>query len=244
MLRRILLSLTLLLVTAYLVVALTAFNRKPEGQVCHSVELVVRDTARNGFISQKELVALLEKKGISPVGRKMDHILTRTLEEELSHHPLVDRVECYKTPSGKVCVEVTQRLPLLRVMPQSGDGYYVDNKGTVMPPQASCVAHLPVATGYIDRALATGALYDFASYLQQDAFWQAQIEQIHVLPDRQVELVPRVGDHIVYLGSLTDYRKKLDRVKEFYRKALNQVGWNKYKRINVEFDNQIICTKR
>ena len=30
----------------------------------------------------------------------------------------------------------------------------------------------------------------------------------------------------------------------FYEKALNRVGWNKYSRINVEFDNQIICTRR
>ncbi|HJC97601.1 MAG TPA: cell division protein FtsQ, partial [Candidatus Phocaeicola merdavium] len=29
-----------------------------------------------------------------------------------------------------------------------------------------------------------------------------------------------------------------------YEKVLSQVGWNKYERISVEFNNQIICTKK
>ena len=42
MLKRILLSIVLLLVIAYLVVAITAFNRKPAGQVCRDMELVIK----------------------------------------------------------------------------------------------------------------------------------------------------------------------------------------------------------
>ena len=48
----------------------------------------------------------------------------------------------------------------------------------------------------------------------------------------------------VYLGKLENFENKLARLKEFYQKGLNQVGWNKYSRINLEFSNQIICTKR
>ena len=62
-------------------------------------------------------------------------------------------------------------------------------------------------------------------------------------PGKEIELVPRVGDHIVYLGKLEHFEDKLDRLKTFYGKALNEVGWNKYSRISLEFSNQIICTK-
>ena len=135
MIKRILLSIVLLLITAYLVMAITAFNRKPEGQVCHDIQLIIQDTAYAGFITQKEVISMLEKKGISPIGKKLDRIRTKTVEKELSKHPLIDRAECYKTPSGKLCVEVTQRIPVLRVMSDNGENYYLDNKGTVMPPQ-------------------------------------------------------------------------------------------------------------
>jgi len=48
----------------------------------------------------------------------------------------------------------------------------------------------------------------------------------------------------VMLPKLDGFERKLERVKAFYERGLNQVGWNKYSRINVEFSNQIICTKR
>ena len=73
-------------------------------------------------------------------------------------------------------------------------------------------------------------------YFAEDSFWNAQIEQIHVLPGKNIELVPRVGDHLIYLGKMAGFEKKLKRVKAFYERGLNQVGWNKYSRINVEFD--------
>jgi cell division protein FtsQ len=57
-------------------------------------------------------------------------------------------------------------------------------------------------------------------------------------------MVPRVGDHIVYLGAPTDISQKLDRLRKFYKYGLSQAGWNRYERISVEFGNQIICKKR
>lgn len=244
MIKRILLSIVLLLVAAYLVVALTAFNRKPAGQVCHDMQLIIKDSVYAGFITKKEVTSMLEKKGISPIGKDLDRIRTKTLEQVLAKHPLIDRVECYKTPSGKLRIEVFQRIPILRIMSSNGNNYYLDNKGIVMPPEAKCVAHLPVVTGNVEKSFAMRDLYKFGVFLQRNSFWNAQIEQIHVLPGGNIELVPRVGDHIIYLGKLDDFERKLKRVKMFYEKALNKVGWNKYSRINVEFGNQIICTKR
>ena len=244
MVKRILLSIVMLVLIAYLVVAVSAFNRKPADQTCRDMELVIKDTAYAGFITKDELKGILQKKGIYPIGKKMGRISTKSLERELSKHPLIDEAECYKTPSGKVCVEVTQRIPILRVMSANGENYYLDNKGTVMPPDAKCVAHRVIVTGNVEKSFAMKDLYKFGVFLQKNSFWNAQIEQIHVLPGKNIELVPRVGDHLIYLGKIAGFEKKLKRVKAFYERGLNQVGWNKYSRISVEFDNQIICTKR
>jgi cell division protein FtsQ len=56
--------------------------------------------------------------------------------------------------------------------------------------------------------------------------------------------VPRVGEHIIYLGRPVNVEKKLQRLEKFYRYGLSVAGWNKYSYINMEFDNQIICKKR
>ena len=85
-----------------------------------------------------------------------------------------------------------------------------------------------------------------------------QIEQINVLADRGIELVPRVGDHVIYIGCLPQnaaaadrdveikefVNRKLERVDKFYRYGLSVAGWDSYSYINVEFDNQIICKRR
>lgn len=89
-------------------------------------------------------------------------------------------------------------------------------------------------------------------------FWKNQIEQINITNDLGVELVPRVGNHIIYIGQLPwgKYKsqidrnvaayvnKKLDRMLKFYKYGLSKVGWNKYSYIDVELDNQIVCTLR
>ena len=85
---------------------------------------------------------------------------------------------------------------------------------------------------------------DFRLFLQENEFWNSQIEQINVLSGNNIELVPRVGDHLIYMGQLNGYEHKLERLKKFYQKVLNEVGWNKYSMINIEFSNQIVCTKR
>ena len=158
--------------------------------MCQDVELVIKDTVYAGFITKKEVATLLEKKGISPIGKDLERVRTKTLERELAKHPLIDQVECYKTPSGKLCIEVTQRTPILRVMSANGENYYLDNKGTVMPPDAKCVAHLAVVTGNVEKSFAMRDLYKFGVFLQKNSFWNAQIEQIHVLPGKNIELVP------------------------------------------------------
>lgn len=244
MIKRILLSIVMLALIAYLVVAITAFNRKPPKQTCRDVELVIKDTTYAGFITKSDIKGILEYKGIYPIGKAMERISTKSLEKEISKHPLIDQAECYKTPSGLICIEVSQRIPILRIMSANGDNYYIDNKGTIMPPEAKCIAHRTIITGNVEKSFAMKDLYKFGVFLQNDQFWDAQIQQINVLPDRTVELVPRVGDHIVYLGKLENFENKLARLKIFYEKGLNQVGWNKYSRISLEFNNQIICTKR
>jgi hypothetical protein len=133
------------------------------------------------------------------------------------------------------------------VIPDGKDGYFVDAQGNIIPNRNSAT-NLVVASGNIDEKYASKELAEFGKFLQMDDFWNNQIEQIYVTKNRKgkrvVELVPRVGDQIVYLGVLDDYEKKLRKLRKFYDRAIGTVGWKKYAQVNLEYDNQIICTKR
>ena len=103
---------------------------------------------------------------------------------------------------------------------------------------------LPVATGYIDRQFAAGELLEVVRVIDRSEFWKAQVEQINVTKDGQIELVPRVGDHLLIIGTADNVESKLDRLMNFYEKGLDNVGWNKYRSISVAYENQVVCKKR
>ena len=60
MIKRILICVVLLLLSAYMVIAVTAFNRKPENRICEGVELVVKDKVDYGFITENGIKSLLK----------------------------------------------------------------------------------------------------------------------------------------------------------------------------------------
>ena len=172
----------------------------------------------------------------------MSDISPRRIEETLQKNPFVEKAEAYKTQSGNVCISIKQRIPVVRVLTDNGENYYLDTHGNMMP-ESRYVTDLIIATGTISPKYAKNTLTRFANHILYDKFWRNQIVQINILEDGSIEIVPRVGEHIAYLGAPVDIEKKLDRLRKFYIYGLNQVGWNKYDYISVEFNNQIICKK-
>ena len=249
---------TCVVVAVYVVLALTSFNNPKETHPqCTKVIINVEDESTNGFLSAGEIKRILERNRLYPYKKRMDDINPRDIEDKLKDSPFVNTAQCYKTKDGCVFVSITQRLPIIRVKNVSGDDYYLDDHGGIMP-NSKYTSDLIIATGYISKWYARRYLSLLAIEIMKDEFWRNQIVQINIRRDLGVELVPRVGDHIVYLGSLPQTKyinrrkamiagfvdQKLDRLRKFYKYGLSQAGWNKYSYIDLEFDNQIICKKK
>ena len=243
MIKKILLLLALVLTAAYLVVAVTVLNGDPVKVVCKGMELTVRDNFEYGLVTQKDIDALLKRKKMYPVGKSADEVNVRAIEDTVAAHPFVKSAQCYLTTGGTVKLDIYQRIPLLRVMTNEGGDYFIDSEGEILATAGRPV-HVAVATGYIDENFARTQLYELAQYIHGDKFWEAQIEQVVVTARKEIELIPRVGSHVLFLGKPGGYNEKFTKLRTFYEKALNEVGWNKYERISIEFTNQIICKKK
>ena len=230
-------------IAVYLLLAITVFN-KPEDKatVCTKVNIHIDDEQTRGLLTPAEVKRLLEKQHQYPLAQPMQFVSTRQMEEVLQANPYVDNVECYKTQNGHVCINLTQRQPVLHVITTAGEQYYVDERGDILP-HGRIGGNLLVATGNFSHNYAQKRLAPVARQILADQFWQRQAEQLNVLSDGTLELVPRVGDHIVYLGAPREVPKKLERLRKFYKYGLSHAGWSRYERISVEFDNQIICKK-
>jgi cell division protein FtsQ len=216
---------------------------RSEKELCRKLIVVIKDSTERSFLREADIVRLLKNHKQYPVDKPLDHVNTEKIEQLIRDNELVSTADVYKTPSGNVKIEITQRHPILRVF-ANGETYFVDNQGVIMPANYRYATRLPVASGNIEKSLATHQLYDFALFLQQNEFWNHLIEQIYVHPDDDVELITRVGDFKIILGSFDDYEEKMDNLKLFYQQAIPKVGWDKYSTINLKYKNQIVCTKK
>lgn len=94
-------------------------------------------------------------------------------------------------------------------------------------------------------------LINFVKLTNDDPFWRDEIVQIAVTredgaptwKEPDIELVPRVGNHTIAIGTLDDAAAKLAKLRLFYDNVLAYEGWDEYKMINIKYNNQVICTK-
>ena len=244
MLKKILSILSVVVLAGYLVYSVMAMtDRHEDTRLCSGVDLHITDSLHFDLIDEEMVLAVLQEHSIDPVGLPLDEIDLDKVEATLLLHPLVGKVQCYKTGGNLLRINLSSKVPLVRVINNRGNDFYVDSKGEILS-QRSLAVQLPVATGYIDRQFAANELLKVVRALDRSEFWKAQVEQINVTKDKQIELVPRVGDHLLIIGTADNVEKKLERLMNFYEKGLDNVGWNKYRSISVAYDGQVVCKKR
>ena len=233
-----------ILFVAYIVGFTFFFTDKlPESLPCSEVEIVITDSLEKQFIKEKDVVSYLKRVKLYPLDKKDSEINTYDIENSLLKNEIIETAEVVQTISGKIKIVISQKMPILRVF-SSGGSYYVDKTGQIMPAVLGQAIYVPVASGNIGKSFATSELYKFALFLQNDSFWNDQIEQIYVRSEKDIEIIPRIGSHRILLGSLDDYEKKLKHLHLFYEQVIPKMGWDKYSVISLKYRNQIVCTKK
>lgn len=234
--------LLLLAMIAYLVYAFVAPRR--DSAVCTAVNVVIADSDHAGFIDTAEVVRQLNSANLNPVGRPMDSVNGKAIEEELLSNSFIKLAQCYKSSGGTVNVYVSQRLPILRVKADNGEDYYIDDKGDPMKPQ-NYKADLAIATGVISKDFAKKRLVHLARQLHDNDFANDLTTQIDVDANGNATIIPRLGCDAIRLGKIDSsaVATQLTNLHAFYSKVLPTVGWNKYREISLEYSGQIVCKK-
>ena len=244
MFKKILSILAVFVLAGYLVYSAVGMtDRHEDTRLCQGVDLHITDSLHFDLIDEDMVIGVLQEHSIDPAGLPLEDIDPEKIEATLMLHPLVGKVQCYKTGGDLLRINLSSKVPLVRVINNRGNDFYVDSKGEILS-QHSLAVQLPVATGYIDRQFAANELLQVVRALDRSEFWKAQVEQINVTKDKQIELVPRVGDHLLILGTADNVESKLERLMNFYEKGLDNVGWNKYRSISVAYEGQVVCKKR
>ena len=232
----------LLAVVGYLVVAIWKFGGQAEDRTCEGIRVEIIDSIPDGFITDEYVRSILTRNKISPEGMKISEVSLEQIEQLMLEESHIERASCYYDAAGRLCIKVVPQQPILHVISQKGEDYYLSSTGLSMSTGTFNV-DLCVATGNITKKFAAEHLLEVARYIHDDLFWSEQIEQIHVVSPEEIELYPRVGQHVIELGSVNGFQEKLGRLRTFYREGLERVGWNKYSKISLAYDGQVVCTR-
>lgn len=227
------------IVLGYIAYAVIYFSVDENDIKCKNITINIE--GKIPLVKEQEINDLLLDYDLHPIGVSMNRLRTDKIERHLEKNNIVSKVVCYHSATGDVFLNIQLRNPKFLVM--GNESYYVDDEKEMFEVPLHAVAYVPVVTGRVTKTMAKGSIFDFVDYICKNAFWNAQIAQIHVRDDLMVELVPRVGDAIIFLGKLNQYEEKLERVYKLYSKGFNQMGWNRYKRLDLQFDNQIVAVK-
>ena len=231
--------------------------------VCYNIRIDIDRSNGNYFVEEEDIHSMVYYEMDTLIGRPISIIEAEKLEHKINNHPSVSNTEVYKTIDGQLVIQVKQRTPIVRLFAMNGDSYYLDSTGKVMPPSEKYTSRVFVANGYIydsfldvnhmnarkildslQERTSIDDIFVFAEFIRKNSFWKAQIEQLYVNKDFEIELIPRVGNHRIVFGDATEIEKKFNKLKIFYSKGLVKTGWNEYSVINLKYANQVVCKKR
>ena len=235
--------LLLFLSLAYIVFVTVRYSRAEDTRACTALQIDILDSAQATFISKDGIENMLQKYRLYPVGQPMNTISPFKIEHTIESDSFIRRAICSITPGCRIRLAVIQRIPLLRVMADNGEDYYIDDAGTRMEARGY-EADLPVATGTVTPDFARKKLKTLGNFLRNDTFWDGQVEQIVVKPNGEIDLIMRIGDQIVHFGKIEDVPIKFRNLYAFYTDIMPKVGWYKYSEISVAYDGRIICKRR
>ena len=241
-------------------------NKEQDSLLCKSLDIRVYQDGDLCFLNKKDIAQLIRDRGDSIIGQPKSRVNIPAIEHKLNSHEDIANAEVYMTIDGKVKVDVKQRKPVIRIINTSGESYYIDDEGKLMPLSSKYTAKVSIANGAISESYIKnykhsltdiskenevkknnmlGELYAMATYINADEFWKAQVQQIYIDSLNDMEIVPMVGNQKIIFGDTTAMDEKFKKLIIFYQQGLNTTGWwDKYSVINLKFKNQIVGTKK
>lgn len=233
--KKIIKTLTLLLLPLLLYsFALIRHQRRPLQKVEINYE-----GADNLYITNQDILNVM-LGGKAPEQVPCQDISVTEMEARLNANPMLESAEVYLTVDGILKAQVKQRLPIARIW-ENKNAYYMDIQGEKMPLSEHYSARVPIISGKVTNQNWQG-LYTIALYIYNDSFLKENVVQINATQPFSIKM--RIAPFSVILGDDSQLKKKFDNLKAFYKKADKDNILDKYSTVNLQYSNQVICTRQ
>lgn len=231
---------------------LIAFTERMKGEVTVSaIRISIENVHENHYIDENDVMKLMRLDMDNLRGANLRELNFSEIEDRIRQNPYIGDAELFSDLKGNLMVTVRLRRPIARLVQDDGPDAYIGEDGTIMPVSEKFTSRVVIISGeFVPVLLKTSNIHEveegrqlmqLLNTLKEDSFWEAQIAQIDLGKKARAVFFPQVGDEKIEFGRPVDLETKLRKLKIFYKEIYPRVGWNKYDRINVEFQGQVIA---
>lgn len=196
--------------------------------------------SENLYLTEEAVNKLLIQNNVAVKSVGKEALDLNGVESILEAHDMVENAEVFLTVDGKMGAEITQRKPLGRVLAHAQ--FYVDRQGLKMPLSEYYSARVPLLTGVSEEELKE--VHPLMEFISNDEFLTRHVTGLHRLPNGKYEIYLRQLDFVLFFGKVQDIELKFKNFKAFYQKALQDKKLDAYKKVDLQFGDQVVCTKK
>ena len=188
------------------------------------------------FIDEKDIKEIVKK---SNPERRIGDINIPELEKKLNKLPAVDSANVFLNLNGNLHLDIKQRVPAFRLN-KNGNDFYVDGKGTEFPISKNYSFPCMLVTGDVEKSEYI-KLAELVDKIDRDEFSKKYF--IGISKEKEnYNLLTSQGNYKVEIGDLENINLKVKGFKTFVEKHLVYQEPEKYTKISVKYDNQIVTT--
>ena len=189
------------------------------------------------FITQDSILKLLptnfsEKKSVN----------INYLESLVNSNGFVKNSEAYVSIEGNLIIEVQQRNPIGRIISDNAT-FYIDDESKIMTTSKLYSPTVPVVFNY-DESSSQKKIYQMCDLIDSDEFLKKNVTRINFLKNNYITLNFRDHDFDLVIGEYKNIKKKVKNFKAFYQGAVGNESIDKYSKINLQFENQVVCSNK
>jgi cell division protein FtsQ len=224
-----------------LVIFLFSFTSKRNSsrKLTKSVIFFVGDNAP--FVDQETVNKLLieNRKDAQSIGK--DKLDLNKLEKALNAQEMIEKSDVFVSIDGVLKAVVKQKTPVARVF-DGDNSFYIDYKGNRMPLSANFTARVPLVSGEINKKNSED-LAELFRIIYDDAFLKKNIIGVQIMPSGSLKMFNRNFNYQIDFGGTVRMKAKFNNYKAFFQKAVLDSSLYKYKKIDLRFAQQVVCTK-
>ncbi len=213
--------------------SLKRFNEKPMEQITVKMKQTNNPVY---FIDEKVVKELVRKSNPT---KKIGNLDIPELEKKLNEFPAVDSANVYLNLNGNLNLDIKQRVPAFRLSKNDRD-FYVDEKGIEFPTSRNYSFPCMLVTGNVKKSEYV-QLAQLVNKIDNDSFSKNYFIGISKR-NGNYELLTSEGHFKVEIGDLEKIDLKVKGFKAFVEKYLIYQNPEKYTKVSIKYDNQIVTT--